>query len=370
MDDQIKTVAIIGGTHGNEAGGISLARHYQKLACKLVADTEARSKLNASFLAGLPVRSSAIGKTFETSILLGNIRAIAANVRYTEVDMNRCFLVNELECQNPRILNSYEHQRARQVNQLLGPKSARQPNCDYIFDLHNTTSNSRLLLCMHPHDALSHLIAAHLMKMDTSKNFVRVMQWPNKEPSLCPSIARSGMTFEFGPAPWGLVNHELVQKTCSMLDAALKFIDQINTWNFSPLKPFPFHLVESDTVRIGQNVVEVPVFRYAARVRFPRDKSGHISHFLHKNIDGQDFTQVIPGKTFIFEDLSGDIITFDTALLVEVRDNLQLGDEPLYAYFVNEAAYYEKDIAFCLATQHFHEIELTGQHGSSSFSRM
>ena len=177
------------------------------------------------------------------------------------------------------------------------------------------------------------------------------------------------MTFEFGPAPWGVVNHELLKKTHFMLDAALKFIDQINTWNLSPHQAFPYHLVQSSLVAIERNILKVPVFRFAARVHFPRDKFGHISHFLHKSIDGNDFIRVTPGNTPIFENLAGDIIVFDVIHLVDARKTLQL-NEPLFAYFVNEAAYYEKDIAFCLATKHVREIDLTSSSDSNAFSRL
>ena len=45
LRDRIKTVAIVGGTHGNEASGIALARHYKKLACERVIEAEEKSVL-------------------------------------------------------------------------------------------------------------------------------------------------------------------------------------------------------------------------------------------------------------------------------------------------------------------------------------
>jgi len=38
-----------------------------------------------------------------------------------------------------------EERRAREVDLLLGPKDSRSPVADFIFDLHNTTSNTGIV---------------------------------------------------------------------------------------------------------------------------------------------------------------------------------------------------------------------------------
>ena len=66
------------------------------------------------------------------------------NVRYVDEDMNRCFYTHELQDQDKTSLNT-ERRRAMEINQLVGPKG--HSNTDFVIDLHNTTSNSGVMLC-------------------------------------------------------------------------------------------------------------------------------------------------------------------------------------------------------------------------------
>jgi hypothetical protein len=106
----VRSVAIIGGCHGNEAVGVALAQHF--------AD---RPELTAR-------------PSFAVTSLLANPAAVAANTRYTEVDMNRCFLVKELS--DPVQYASVEHIRARELDEMLGPKLSTEPAAEFIIDLH------------------------------------------------------------------------------------------------------------------------------------------------------------------------------------------------------------------------------------------
>ena len=106
----VKNVAIVGGTHGNETNGVYLAKHFLRSP-----ETVKRA-------------------SFETSVLLSNENAVKAVTRYTETDMNRCFLLKDL--MDPSVNKTYEQRRAKEIDQMLGPKSSVDPKIDYIFDLH------------------------------------------------------------------------------------------------------------------------------------------------------------------------------------------------------------------------------------------
>ena len=140
----IKKVAIVGGTHGNEANGVALARHL----------------LRHPELAKRP--------SFETTVLLHNTAAIDKNSRYVEEDLNRCYFAKDLADPSR---NTLEAKRAREINALLGPKG-RSPATDLIIDLHNTTANTGVALMMPPKDELSHAIGAHLNAHDDSVRIV------------------------------------------------------------------------------------------------------------------------------------------------------------------------------------------------------
>ena len=67
-------------------------------------------------------------------------------------------------------------------------------------------------------------------------------------------------------------------------------------------------------------------------VDFPREKE-KISAMIHPDFIGKDYTLIKKGDP-IFLDFDGKEIVYE--------------DEPMYAVFINEAAYYEKKMAFCL----------------------
>ena len=75
----IKTVAIVGGTHGNELTGIKLIEHWQSHP-ELISHS-----------------------SIKTKVLLGNLLAIQKKIRCLDEDLNRtgsCFLSDEI-CAQP-----------------------------------------------------------------------------------------------------------------------------------------------------------------------------------------------------------------------------------------------------------------------------
>ena len=84
---KVKRVFITGGTHGNEACGVVLAKHFIKTP-----------QLFAGF-------------SFEVSVLLTNVASIASNSRYVDEDMNRCFLQKDLS--DPTRISTLEARRAK-----------------------------------------------------------------------------------------------------------------------------------------------------------------------------------------------------------------------------------------------------------------
>ncbi len=115
----VRTVAVCGGTHGNERTALELARHYSRHPHLLE-----RPSLPASAV----------------RVVLTNERAVAANVRFVDTDLNRCFLRKELDLGPAGFPETnYERRRALELNALLGPKGAASPAVDFLVDLHNTT---------------------------------------------------------------------------------------------------------------------------------------------------------------------------------------------------------------------------------------
>ncbi|CAE7590616.1 unnamed protein product [Symbiodinium sp. CCMP2592] len=158
--------------------------------------------------------------------MLSNTAAIKQNTRYVEEDLNRCYLLADLE-NDETSTSSLERKRAREVDALLGPKSSDTPRCDFIVDLHNTTAATGVALLMAPDDEFAHEVGHYLSTLDDS---VRVVEW-NDQPdwALCPSVGRSGLTFEVGPCPWGCLEPELFQRSRRLVLALLDYIEKHNS---------------------------------------------------------------------------------------------------------------------------------------------
>mmetsp|Transcript_35678 Transcript_35678/g.85879 ORF Transcript_35678/g.85879 Transcript_35678/m.85879 type:complete len:325 (-) Transcript_35678:187-1161(-) len=304
-NDRVRCVAIVGGTHGNERNGVYLARHF----------------LEAAGPAGP-------GRSYDLMVEEANTEAIRGNVRYTQRDLNRCFLIEDLA--NPSLKSNYEDSRAKELNQLLGPKTSSRPRCDYIFDLHNTTASTGVALMMHPRDTFSQGMAAYMVSIDPT---VKIFMWGSNERPLLPTVGRSGMTFEVGPVAWGCMNAELFMQSKRLLEASMWYIEQHNQ-GLAGLGP-------------TYNRFTLPAFRGAGSVGYPRNKKGDIAGIHHPHVQGKDLEVELTGDSPVFVMFDGkerQLREFSSA-------------SGVYPMFVNEAAYVEKDMAFMLCSKFALEVE-------------
>ncbi|XP_014864894.1 PREDICTED: N-acyl-aromatic-L-amino acid amidohydrolase (carboxylate-forming) B-like [Poecilia mexicana] len=180
---RLSRVAVCGGTHGNELSGVYLVREMLK-----------------------PENRKEDGGPASVLMLLSNPRAVQQCTRYVDTDLNRCFTHATLN--GPASEGSpYEIFRARELNNLLGPKGSRAA-VDLICDLHNTTANMGLCfiaysdcdwVCLH--------IFRHLQKQmpDTSMRFIH-FDVSTKESYSLDSIGKHGFAMEIGPQPHGCIN--------------------------------------------------------------------------------------------------------------------------------------------------------------------
>mmetsp|Transcript_63418 Transcript_63418/g.148493 ORF Transcript_63418/g.148493 Transcript_63418/m.148493 type:complete len:324 (+) Transcript_63418:26-997(+) len=302
---QVKRLAIVGGTHGNETNGVHLAKHFLR---------------NPS----LVKRGS-----FETEVMLSNSAAIRQNTRYVEEDLNRCYLLADLQ-NDETSTSSLERKRAREVDALLGPKSSDTPRCDFIVDLHNTTAATGVALLMAPDDEFAHEVGHYLSTLDDS---VRVVEW-NDQPdwALCPSVGRSGLTFEVGPCPWGCLEPELFQRSRRLVLALLDYIEKHNS------------LIAQGSSK--KEKVSMPVYRaIGVSMDYPRAADGDPTAHVHPSLQGQDFKELRDGDP-LFMTFDGDVQAFD-------RKERKVPEkyESVFALFVNEAAYYEKKTALMLVSR-------------------
>jgi succinylglutamate desuccinylase len=327
---QLGCVAIVGGTHGNEKTSVYLARHF----------------IESPGVANRP--------SFKTVAVISNPASIETNSRYTEVDMNRCFLVNDLLDTKPPKLR--EQARAREINDLLGPKSSDSPNADFIFDLHNTSANTGVALMLAPDDDFAHEVGAFLHSCDST---VKICEWTPVSKTvtgdwgLLPSISRSGMTFEVGATPWGAVIAEKYDQSRKLLLAGLDYIEAHN------------NAVAKSGGEARAKEVKVHIHKPLGYVLYPENEAHEHVGMVHPSLQDRDFDELHEGDA-LFMLLDGSTVVYERAKHAKFVPEGQA----VYAFFINEAAYYEGSVAVVLASREersygIHDVVPTSPTGAS-----
>jgi aspartoacylase len=285
----VRRVAIVGATHGNEmAGGV------------LVDKWRRRPEL-------------ATRPSFETRLFIGNPRARELVVRYVDRDLNRSFAPESLEDLDA---GAYEVERARTILGEIGAAGAWP--ADVVFDLHTTTAAMKKTIVLVNHAPFNLELAAWAQAHDEE---VRVFSWLDESlprRSLASAFAR-GVTLEFGPTPQGVLRAETLAFMERTLGACLDFVEAHNR-GAAPER--------------GSGRLEC--FAYVRREDYPRDASGAPTAAVHPELQDRDYRALENGAP-IFLGYDGEVYRLEV--------------EPgrvLYPVFVNEAAYYEKGVAFCL----------------------
>jgi aspartoacylase len=291
----IDKLAITGGTHGNELTGVYLIKKWKKQPELLKR------------------------KNFETLFLHMNEKAIVQCRRYIDEDLNRAFKVSAL---NDDTLDSYESKLAKRLNSLLGPKGSSDTEVDFIVDLHTTTANMGLSIVVSNESRLTWQAIAYLCEKTPSLN---VYRWKgDEEDAFVDSIAPHGFAIEVGAVPQGVLRADLFLQTEALVYHLLDFIEMLNF---------------KDVLHLPK---EVEVYDHEMLVDYPRDKKGDIIAMVHEDRQDKDYALIESGSP-LFLTLEGETIVYE--------------GEPMYALFINEAAYYEKGFAMCLAKKRTIMIE-------------
>ncbi|XP_067262497.1 aspartoacylase isoform X2 [Chanodichthys erythropterus] len=172
---EAKRVAIFGGTHGNEMSGIMLVNMWIENAAEIE-------------------RNRLVTKPF-----ISNPRAVEKCTRYINTDLNRAFTPENLSAPDVEGL-PYEVRRAKEINQMFGPKGSSDAY-DVIFDLHNTTSNMGSTLILESSTDLFNLQMVHYIKKAMAPHTCSVLlnEHPQLKYSTTRSVAKHPIGVEFPP---------------------------------------------------------------------------------------------------------------------------------------------------------------------------
>jgi aspartoacylase len=246
--NQIKRVAIVGGTHGNEFTGAYLVK---KLALTL----------------------------------LGNPKAFEQCKRYIDKDLNRCFLWQDL--QNPT-LSTYEEIQAKLIHQMLGPKG--QSQVDFLIDMHSTTANMGLTLILSNLHPFNLRLAAYVNLLNP---LVKIFSWapPDQETAFLRTICELGYSIEVGAVPQGVLDARLFQQTEELIYTILDYLEAYN---------------EGKTPEENSAVT---VYQCVEILDYPRNESGEIQGMIHPQLQFRDYEPLHPGDP-IFITFAGEEITY------------------------------------------------------------
>jgi aspartoacylase len=204
----IRSVCIVGGTHGNERLGVELCRQWQR-------DPS-------------PVTRS----SFTTRVVLGNPAAITANKRYVEVDLNRQFAGTPSASEKSSADLPLEARRARELDSELGPKGvySKQPAVDFLIDLHSTNSPVGLVSMISDGQRDPHATRLTRQLQQTGFPQLKVTNYPKPklESWSVDSITPYGLSFEVGPLPHGTLSSALLEATRKLVLASLDHIEARN----------------------------------------------------------------------------------------------------------------------------------------------
>ena len=282
------SIALVGGTHGNETSGIQLIRNWQQF--------------------GLPSRFNKLN----VSLSIANEAAIAANVRFVDEDLNRQFTFERLSDNN----SAKEAELAKALNQKLGPKG--DSNTDFVIDIHNTTSEMGATLIILEADEFHVQLARYVKQQMPEANILVEDEKPYLEHGYLCTTGKKGVMIEVGGQPQGVLREDVYLLTQTMAEAILDFCAAYNKGQISTDA-----LPACEAFRLGDNVP------------FPLDANGKRTAMIHHSLQDNDFKPLIPGAP-VFR-------TFDG------KDILWENEAETYPHFINEAAYFKLDVAFATA---------------------
>lgn len=285
----IRTVAIVGGTHGNEVTGIYLLKKWQR-------DVS-------------PVTRA----SFATELVHANPRAHKYNVRYCDQDLNRQFASRDLN--NPHLAGN-EQSRAKALNVQLGPKGPN-PRVDFVIDLHTTTSNMGTTLLIERKHPLYYQLAAYVLQRMPETIIVRDEDDMDDDDNylLC-TLGRFGVIVEVGPTPQGVLKQQVFEQSEKLTLVILDFIEHYNSGTLPPLP------------------ATIPAYHYIGSLKLPTNDVGERTAMVHSHVDDKDFSPLNPGDP-LFAGFDGSVIHYQ-------------GETTVYPAFVNEAAYYDNNGALSL----------------------
>ena len=202
---------------------------------------------------------------------------------------------------------------------ILGPKG--QSQYDLIIDMHTTTTNMGITLISdtNPYN----LVIAQKVKQRVTGVNIYCFKKSDRILSCLRSITPYGIGIEIGPVSQNILRHDIIDMMELTVSTILDVVCELNT----------------DPSQICK--LQTEVYFHLDDMAYPEETS-HLNYVIHRNIEGKDYQMLRTGDPiFITEDYA--VIKYN-------------GQDNVYPVFINEAAYYEKKMAFSITQKRYIDL--------------
>ena len=246
-------------------------------------------------------------KSATVDVVLANPEAMRLNRRYRDHDLNRAF---SQTCLDVTVEPApYEFRRARELNKIYGPKG-ENTRTDLILDVHNTGSNMGYCLILSTRDPFT-MKASAVLTQEFEDAWIYYQPEERSASPYFGTVAKADVCIEIGPQQHGTLNAEIFERSEKLVKRYLELAEE---WNRGELQK---------------------------DLGYPKPQGGGaIQAMIHPELDGHDYRELKKGDK-LFRTFDGKDILFEG----------EPDGRSVYPIFINEPAYYEKDIAMSLTVK-------------------
>ena len=296
---EIRTVVIAGGTHGNERTGVRLVKKWMEN----------------------PAYYKSLCKSANVELVLSNPEAVRLNRRYRDHDLNRAFSRTCLDVTcSPQ---GYEFRRAIELNGIYGPKG-KDTKTDLLLDVHNTGSNMGYCLILSARDPFT-MRSSAVLSQEFDDVHIYYQPEEREESPYFGTIAKADVCIEIGPQQHGTLDARIFETSERLIRRYLELVEEWNMGKLQERAPIP-----------------VDVYTQLRDLGYPKNPGDDtILAMIHPDLESSDYTELKKGdslfRTFDFKDIP--------------YEGEADGKKSVYPIFINEPAYYEKNIAMSLTVK-------------------
>ncbi len=244
------------------------------------------------------------GRNLNLIPYFANRKAYDLQKRYIDRDLNRSFTKEVLE------KGGYLHEErlAKEIYDKFGNDK------NLIIDLHTSTANMGKSLVLTKINNFNLKLISFLQ--DIHKD-LKVFYWEeNEDLAFLNSISPYGFAIEMGPVANNIMNCKIIEDTLVLVEDILDFAEKYNKNMLPELNK------------------EVTLYQGVEYLYYPKDEKGERFGYIHDEFQGRDFIPLSKG---------------DRLFKTYIDTNLEYkGEDGLIPVFINEGAYYPKNIACCL----------------------